>query len=157
MTANKENEFLKAKKIEAGTVIDHIPKGMALKVLQILKIGDDFPGTVTVLMNVPSSHYGEKDIIKLEGKKLAKKEVAQIALIAPTASVNTIQHFSVVDKYVVQTPKKLEGVMPCPNPNCITRKEGESHLDVESTNPFRVRCAYCEKVYGENDLKAALG
>jgi aspartate carbamoyltransferase regulatory subunit len=149
---DKENEFLKAKKIETGTVIDHIPAAHALEVLRVLGIGEGHGGAVTILMNVPSSHYGAKDIIKIEGKKLAKKEVAQIALIAPAASVNTIQNFSVVDKYVVQTPKVLEGVVKCPNPNCITALEGTAKLHVESANPLLIRCQYCEKVYGGTDL-----
>ncbi len=149
---DKENEFLKAKKIQIGTVIDHIPAARALEVLRVLGIDADHKAAVTVLMNVPSSHYGHKDIIKIEGKKLAKREVAQIALIAPSASVNTIQNFSVVDKYVVQTPKVLEGVVPCPNPNCITGREGTPKLHVESASPLSIRCQYCEKVYRGSEL-----
>lgn len=152
MMDDKQGAFLKAKKIETGTVIDHVPKAMALKVLRILGIEDDFPGTVTVLMNVPSSHYGFKDIIKIEGRLLAKKEIAKIALLAPSATVNTIQNFTVVDKYVVQVPSVLEGVVACPNPSCITRNEGTPRLLVENASPVRLRCAYCEKVYGERDI-----
>lgn len=148
----KESAYLKAKKIETGTVIDHVPKGMALKVLRVLGIEDDFPGTVTLLMNVPSSHYGSKDIIKIEGRILQKKEIAKMALLAPAATVNTIQNFTVVDKYVVQVPSVLEGVVACPNPTCITRSEGTSRLLVENASPVRLRCAYCEKVYGETDI-----
>ncbi|MDP2718006.1 MAG: aspartate carbamoyltransferase regulatory subunit [Candidatus Micrarchaeota archaeon] len=149
---DKENEFLKAKKIETGTVIDHIPAARALEVLRVLGVTAEHHGAITVLMNVPSSHYGHKDIIKIEGKKLAKKEVARIALIAPTASVNTIQNFSVVDKYVVQTPKVLEGVVKCPNPNCITSREGTAKLHVETPSPLCIRCQYCEKVYDGSEL-----
>lgn len=152
MIEPKENSYLKAKKIETGTVIDHVPKGVALKVLKVLGIDGEFPGTVTVLMNVSSSHYGSKDIIKIEGRLLAKKEIAKIALLAPSATVNTIQNFSVVDKYVVQVPPVLEGVVACPNPTCITRLEGTSRLLVENASPVRLRCAYCEKVYGESDI-----
>lgn len=152
MMESKEGAFLKAKKIETGTVIDHVPKGMALKVLRVLGIDDDFPGTVTVLMNVPSSHYGFKDIIKIEGRILQKKEIAKMALMAPAATVNTIQNFTVVDKYVVQVPSVLEGVVVCPNPTCITRLEGTARLLVENASPVRLRCAYCEKVYGDKDI-----
>lgn len=152
MQEDKSGEFLKAKKIQMGTVIDHVPKACALKVLRVLGIAEDFPGTVTVLMNVASSHYGFKDIIKIEGRSLAKKEIAKIALLAPSATVNTIQNYSVVDKYVVQVPSILEGVVACPNPNCITRMEGASRLLVEQASPVRLRCAYCEKVYGEGDI-----
>jgi len=152
MMDDKEGAFLKAKKIETGTVIDHVPKGMALKVLRVLGIDDDFPGTVTVLMNVPSSHYGFKDIIKIEGRILQKKEIAKMALMAPAATVNTIQNFTVVDKYVVQVPQVLEGVVACPNPTCITRLEGTPRLLVENASPVRLRCAYCEKVYADKDI-----
>ncbi len=152
MIEHKENEFLKARKIETGTVIDHVPKGCALKVLRSLALGDAFPGTISVLMNVPSSHYGHKDIIKIEGLTLAKKEIAKIALFAPAATVNTIKNYTVVDKYVVQLPNVMENVVNCPNPNCITVREGVSRLLVESASPVRLRCAYCERVYKETDL-----
>ncbi|MBI5036135.1 aspartate carbamoyltransferase regulatory subunit [Candidatus Micrarchaeota archaeon] len=152
MAEEKPNEFLKAKKIETGTVIDHVAKGKAMRVLGVLGIKEDFPGTVTVLMNVPSSHYGRKDIIKIEGRTLEKKELAHIALIAPNATVNTIKKYAVIDKYVVQTPSLIEGVMPCPNPNCITSAEGISRLSVVQAHPLRLKCSFCEKVYGEADL-----
>lgn len=153
MSDEKSNEFLKARKIESGTVIDHIPKGRALRVLNVLGIEESFPATVSVLMNVPSSHYGHKDIIKIEGRKLEKRELAHIALIAPNASVNTIKNYTVVDKYVVQTPSLIEGVLKCPNPSCITGAEGTARLYVEQPHPLKLRCAYCEKVYEEKDLR----
>ncbi|HLD76477.1 MAG TPA: aspartate carbamoyltransferase regulatory subunit [Candidatus Norongarragalinales archaeon] len=152
MAEDKENEFLRARKIESGTVIDHIPKGCAMRVLNILGITEEFPSPVSVLMNVPSSHYGHKDMIKVEGRKLEKKELAQIALIAPDATVNTIKNYAVVDKYVVQTPSEIEGVIRCPNPSCITAHEGTARLSVEQPHPLRLRCSFCERVYGEKDV-----
>ncbi len=73
---------LKVKPIKNGTVIDHINANKALKVLKIL--GLPSPGiSVTLAMNVQSSQMGNKDIVKIEGRELASREVDEIALIAP--------------------------------------------------------------------------
>ena len=45
---------LRVTPIKNGTVIDHIPAGLALKVLKILGIGDSVTSTVTVAMHVPT-------------------------------------------------------------------------------------------------------
>ena len=61
---------LRVTPIKNGTVIDHIPAGMALKVLRILGIGDSVASTVTVAMHVPSRIMGWKDIVKVEDREL---------------------------------------------------------------------------------------
>ena len=88
---------LRVTPIKNGTVIDHIPAGMALKVLRILGIGDAVSSTVTVAMHVPSRLMGWKDIVKVEDRELAAREIDKIALVAPTASVNVIRNYNVAD------------------------------------------------------------
>src|SRR5438093_1405380 len=75
---------LRVTPIKNGTVIDHIPAGLALKVLKILGIGDAVTSTVTVAMHVPSQAMGWKDIVKVEDRELGGRELDKIALIAPT-------------------------------------------------------------------------
>ncbi|MFH1257898.1 MAG: aspartate carbamoyltransferase regulatory subunit, partial [Candidatus Micrarchaeota archaeon] len=118
--AKTEKDMLKVKKIESGIVVDHIPQGKSTKLLSILGINEGFKGTVSVLINVPSGSSGLKDIIKIEGRELRKKELEKIALIAPLATINIIKDFEVIEKYKVKLPEVLEGVVQCPNPNCIT-------------------------------------
>lgn len=153
MPKTSEKDMLKVKKIESGIVIDHIPQGRATRLLSILGIDEDFKATISVLINVPSGTSGLKDIIKIEGRDLKKKELEKIALLAPQATINVIKDFEVIEKYKVKLPEVLEAVVPCPNPNCITNKEGTPKLRIKEKNPLKIRCDYCEKVYGELEFK----
>ncbi len=153
MVAKTEKDMLKVKKIESGIVIDHIPQGKSIKLLQILGINEEFKATISVLINVPSATSGLKDIIKIEGRELRKKELEKIALLAPYATINVIRNYEVIEKYKVKLPEVLQGVVPCPNPNCITNREGIAKLHIKERNPLKLQCDYCEKVYGEADFK----
>lgn len=138
---------LRVTPIKNGTVIDHIPAGMALKVLKILGIGDSVSSTVTVAMHVPSRVMGWKDIVKVEDRELGAREVEKIALIAPTVTVNVIRNYNVAEKRRVTLPDRAVGILRCANPNCIsnTREPVESEFVVRSKNPLRVVCKYCDR------------
>lgn len=141
---------LVVEKIENGTVIDHIPAGAGLKVLEILKIG----GTnykVALLMNVPSRRLGKKDIVKIAEKQLDEREVNKIALVAQSATLNIIRNGEVVEKSEVRIPKSLVGVSRCPNPKCITNGEKmETRFSQEDKDRFR--CGYCEMLFEAKEL-----
>lgn len=140
---------LVVEKIENGTVIDHIPAGMGLKVLNILGIGDGLK--VALLMNVPSKRIGKKDIVKISGKQLDEKEVNKIAIIAPSATLNIVRNSSVVEKSEVRLPKLLAGVSKCPNPKCVTNAERmETRFAQEAKGRFR--CSYCEMLFETKEL-----
>jgi len=135
---------LRVTPIKNGTVIDHIPAGMALKVLKILGIGDAVSSTVTVAMHVPSRLMGWKDIVKVEDRELGSRE---IALVAPTASVNVIRNYNVAEKHRVALPDRAVGILKCGNPNCISnaREPVESEFVVRSKSPLRVFCKFCDR------------
>lgn len=139
---------LKVKRIESGTVIDHIPPGQALNVLKILGIRGGSDAVVSMVMNVESHKgSGRKDIVKIENRELAPSELDQIALIAPEATVNIIRDYTVVEKHEVVLPRVVMGVLRCANPNCIsnTSEPIVSEFVVESEQPVVVRCVYCER------------
>jgi len=138
---------LRVTPIKNGTVIDHIPAGMALKVLKILRIGDAVASTVTVAMHVPSRAMGWKDIVKVEDRELGVREVEKIALIAPTATVNVIRNYNVAEKRRVTLPDRAVGILRCANPNCITnaREPVDTEFVVKSKAPLRVFCKYCDR------------
>lgn len=58
---------LRVSKIKDGTVIDHIRGGYALDVIKILGITGKEKHIITIAINVPSKHFGAKDIVKIEG------------------------------------------------------------------------------------------
>ncbi|MFQ5406455.1 MAG: aspartate carbamoyltransferase regulatory subunit [Candidatus Micrarchaeia archaeon] len=98
-----DEDKIKVKKIERGIVIDHLKGGTALQALSLLGINKNFPGTVSMVMNVPSQKLGFKDIIKIEGKKIEKEEIKKIASISPNATVNVINNYAIIEKYRVKT------------------------------------------------------
>lgn len=129
-------------KIERGTVIDHIPAGQALNVLDLLGIDGSAGEVVSVAMNVPSGRVGRKDVVKVENRELSRAELDVLALIAPKATYNIIRDYSVARKDVVERPEEVVGVLACPNSACITNSDEpvETHFDVLEEG---VRCRYC--------------
>ncbi len=145
---------IKVERIKDGTVIDHISSGQALNVLRILGITKEYPQTaVTVAMNVSSSKEGRKDIVKIEGRELKVEEVGKISLISPGATINIIRHEEVFEKKKVTLPDRIQGVIRCANPNCISNQEALlTRFRVEKKDPVRLRCFYCERIVDLKDV-----
>ncbi len=146
---------LVVRKIERGTVIDHIPVGQAFNVLRLLGIKGGEGYTVAVVMNVSSRKYGRKDMVKVEGKELSEAEVNRIALLAPDATINVIQNFEVVKKSKVKLPEVIRGMVRCTNPSCITNKPREPVLPtfkVLSRLPLLLVCEYCGTRVRQEDV-----
>lgn len=139
---------LRIKPIKNGIVIDHIKQGKAPEVLRILGIDEKFGDAVTIAMNIPSKVLGKKDIVKVENRNIKTAEINKIALIAPNATINRIKNYKVVKKKKVVLPKKIIGIVDCPNPQCITNKEREpvrTVFLVQQTDPLTLICKYCER------------
>jgi aspartate carbamoyltransferase regulatory subunit len=153
---NEEQE-LRVKRIENGTVIDHITAGQALNVLKILGIPDSSQGIVSVLLNSPGK-FGIKDVVKIENRELNVREVDRIALIAPNATINIIRNFNVSQKKKVHIPIFVEGVVRCVNHNCISNSNEPvtSKFDVTVDGNLRLRCAYCGRSIVEDIAKHLL-
>jgi len=144
-----DDQQLRVSKIRNGTVIDHITGGQALNVLAILGIDGTTGESISVAMNMPSDRLGKKDIVKVEGKELSQNEVDVLSLIAPAASINIIRDFDVVEKHRVERPSSVEGVLECPNHNCITT-ENEPIRSRFAVVDDGVRCEYCGTIIRDN-------
>ena len=144
-----DDQQLRVSKIRNGTVIDHITGGQALNVLAILGIDGTTGESISVAMNMPSDRLGKKDIVKVEGKELSQNEVDVLSLIAPAASINIIREFDVVEKHRVERPSSVEGVLECPNHNCITT-ENEPISSRFAVVDDGVRCEYCGTIIRDN-------
>jgi len=143
-----EEDKLLVRKIKNGSVIDHIKAGNGLKVLDVLKITPD--NTAVVMLNVQSKRFGKKDIVKIENKELNNFEINKIAILAPNATLNIIKDWKVVDKKKVMMPKIVEGILKCPNSNCITNYEPvKTRFCVEERG---LRCWYCERIFRVNEV-----
>ena len=120
-----EDAELKVSKIRNGTVIDHIPAGRALAVLKLLGITGREGHVVTMTMNVKSSKLGRKDLVKVENLELRPEQVNKLTLIAPTATINIVRDYKVVEKRPVNIPERIVSILRCINPSCITRQNRE--------------------------------
>ncbi len=147
-----EEKAYKVFKIENGTVLDHIPNGAALKVLDILKLGGE--GIVTLGMNLDSKQMGKKDLIKIENKELTEEEANKVAIIAPSTTVNIIKNSERTDKFQLTVPDELVGIIKCSNPKCVTNAEYTDHkFHVVNKEKIKVKCHYCERVMEKEDIK----
>ena len=132
--------------IEEGTVIDHIPSPLALKVLQILGLPNE--GIMSIGLNFPSKKLGQKDLIKIENMYLKEEETNKIALIAPTATINIIKNHKLIEKRKITLPDIVIDIMRCPNPMCITNHEViQTQFTISEKSPLPARCYYCEREF----------
>ena len=148
-------EMRRVTAINNGTVIDHIPAGTALAVLRMLGISDDRSSPISLVMNVPSSKHGRKDIIKVEDRELTQHELDRLALIAPKASVAIIRSYSVAEKREVTIGEELVNIARCTFSNCITinpREPQDHRLRVVNGDPIELRCRYCGRPLDMSEL-----
>lgn len=146
---------LEVSAIEEGTVIDQIASKSTFKVANMLNI-QDIDQVVLVGVNLSSKKLGKKGIIKIGGKSLTQEEVNKIALIAPDATMNIIKDSEVVRKFKVAIPDDIEGFLRCFNPNCVSNHQNiRSRFHVISKNPIKIRCHYCERLMGSDDIELA--
>jgi len=144
---------LEVSAIEEGTVIDQIANKSTFKVANILNI-QNIEQVVLVAFNLTSKKLGKKGIIKIGGKLLTQEEVNKISLIAPDATVNIIKDSEVVKKFKVDIPDSIEEFMKCFNPNCVSNHQNIlSRFHVINKNPIRIRCHYCERHMGVDDIE----
>ncbi len=131
-----------------GSVIDHIPASLGIKILSLFKLNETNQ-RITIGLNLPSSELVNKDLIKIENIYLSKSQANQLALYAPNATVNQIENYQVVNKLTLALPEKIEGIFSCPNSNCISHGEPvNSQFKVfQKQQSVQLKCHYCEKVF----------
>ncbi len=151
-----QSEKLRTFKVYAlknGTVIDHIPAGKGVEIIELLKL-KQWNKIVTLGMNFKSKKMGSKDIVKIENKELDINEANKVAVIAPTATLNIIRNFERTKKTRLTVPDVIEGIIKCPNPACITNHEPvKTRFTKEPQKALRVCCAYCERYFNADEIE----
>lgn len=139
---------LQVEAIRRGTVIDHIPAQVGMKLLSLFKLTAT-DERITIGLNLPSHQQGKKDLIKLENVFLTEEQANELAIYALYATVNRIDNYDVVRKQTLQLPERIDGVLTCPNSNCISRSEPvESGFRVQvRAQQVHLQCKYCEKEF----------
>lgn len=143
---------LKVSAIENGTVIDHIPSSSVFQVIRILNLSE-IDNQVLFGTNLESRKMGTKGIIKVKNKYFAPDEINKIALVAPTATMIMIKNYAVVEKKQITVPDKVENIVRCFNPNCITNHEPiPTRFEVVDKTDLKLRCHYCEKITAKDNI-----
>ena len=129
--------------IKNGIVIDHIKAGKSMEIYDYLNLGE-LDCTVAVIKNVVSGKMGKKDIIKIDAAIDLKTDV--LGYVDPDVTVNIIKDGNIIEKKQIALPEKLENVIKCRNPRCITTTEQELPQIFKLTDKEKriYRCIYCE-------------
>jgi aspartate carbamoyltransferase regulatory subunit len=129
--------------IDSGIVLDHITAKRGMEIYRYLRL-DEKDCTVAMIRNVKSGKMGRKDIIKID--ETIDIDLDALGYIDPGVTVNIIRDGVLVEKKRLELPERLEDVIRCANPRCITSTEpGIKHVFNLSDGETReYRCAYCE-------------
>lgn len=140
--------------IEHGVSIDHIPSGQAIRLINLLGLGQH-KNKITIGLNLQSKEQGLKDIIKIQNRTLTEQEQHEVAIVAPNATINFIENYKVVKKIKTSPPATIVGLLECLNPICITNQEPmASYFYVkQSKEEIRLLCKFCEKTYAREELR----
>ena len=131
--------------LENGTVIDHIPASKLFKIVSILGL-DRVDNRVTIGNNLESKRMGHKGVIKVADRFFQPEEISKIALLAPSARINIIRNYEVVQKNDLQLPDQVSDLLQCPNPMCVTNRQPvASRFDLIDRQRCLLRCHYCER------------
>ena len=129
--------------IKNGIVIDHITAGLGMRVYNLLGL-ESLDCPVAIIKNVQSKKMGRKDIIKIDADISLNMDI--LGYVDPGITVNVIKDSVLVAKKSIELPERLDNVLKCKNPRCITTTEQElAHIFKLTDREKRVyRCIYCE-------------
>ncbi len=129
--------------IQNGIVIDHIAAGRGMKIYELLGL-NRATVPIAIMMNVSSRKLGRKDIIKIDGEIPVDLDV--IGYVDPDATVNIIRDGVRAEKKRIDMPERLQNVIRCKNPRCISTTEQElpQVFLLTDRQGKEYRCAWCE-------------
>ncbi len=129
--------------IENGIVLDHITAGRAMEIYDVLHLGE-LDCTVAIIKNAQSEKLGRKDILKVYD--VIDLDMDILGYIDPGITVNIIQNGKVVERRHLELPVRVENVIRCKNPRCITSVEPGLKQVFKLTDRVRgvYRCIYCD-------------
>jgi aspartate carbamoyltransferase regulatory subunit len=108
---------------------------------------DKIDSAVCLLMNVPSEKLGKKDIIKIEN--VVDIDLTILGILDPNITINVIKDEVIVEKKKFELPERVENVLNCKNPRCVTSIE--KYIDhvfyLVDKEKGEYRCMYCDEIY----------
>ena len=132
--------------IKNGLVIDHIHAGTGWKVFKWLGL-DNVKFSCVLIINAVSHKTGTKDIIKIDN--IINIDYSVLGFIDSNITVSVIQDSKVVRKIKMELPEKVENVIQCKNPRCITTTEHyvPQQFSLVDKEKKQYRCIYCDAMY----------
>lgn len=129
--------------IQDGIVLDHITAGNAMKIYEYLGL-DELECQVAIIKNCPSVKMGKKDILKIN--EIIDINFDVLGYIDPGITVNFVKDAKIYKRLHLELPQRIEGVIKCKNPRCITSQEQELRHIFKLTDREKgiYRCLYCE-------------
>lgn len=129
--------------IKNGIVIDHITAGHGMELYNFLRL-DKLNCQVALIKNAESIKMGRKDIIKID--QVIELDLDALGYLDPGVTVNIIKDGKLAKRQNIDVPERIENVIKCKNPRCITTVEQElPHVFTLQDKESRVyRCLYCE-------------
>lgn len=143
--------MLEITSIKNGIVIDHIQAGVGVKIFNYLGL-DSKEYSVALIINADSKKLGKKDIIKIEN--CDELDYTVLGLLSPTITICEVKDEKIVNKVRPTLPEKVENIIKCKNPSCITSVEEyvpHSFVLVEKETG-RYRCEYCDEITKLSEL-----
>lgn len=137
--------------VSTGIVLDHIHAGKSMTIYQLLHL-DQLDCSVAIIQNARSGKYGKKDIIKID--QLIDLDFDILGYVDPNITVNLVKDGKLVEKTHMALPKKLENVIRCRNPRCITSVEHSIPQLFRLADPSRkiYRCEYCDAAHADDTI-----
>ncbi|WP_236785480.1 aspartate carbamoyltransferase regulatory subunit [Anaerococcus ihuae] len=138
--------MLEITSLKKGIVIDHIKRGLGIKIFNLLHL-DEIEDEVALILNANSSSQGRKDIVKIANNLDINLDA--VAIIDPNATVNFIEDEKVVEKKQLELPEVSKGILKCQNPTCVstTERNIESKFILIDREEKMYKCAYCDHIY----------
>ncbi|MBQ0166464.1 MAG: aspartate carbamoyltransferase regulatory subunit [Treponema sp.] len=138
--------MLNVNTIKNGLVIDHIRAGTGPRIFSWLGL-DKADYCVALIMNVESKKSGTKDIIKIDN--IINIDYSVLGFIDPNITVNVIMDEHIARKITLSLPERVENIIQCKNPRCITSTEKYVPHVFRLVDRKRAeyRCEYCDNLY----------
>jgi aspartate carbamoyltransferase regulatory subunit len=149
---NKAKNEVTIAKIRNGVVIDHIRAGQGIRIFNWLGL-DKSTYSVAFVLNASSHRMERKDIIKIDNDIDINLDI--LGLIDPNITVSIIENEKIATKKKLKLPEKVENVILCKNPRCITSTEKYMPHIFHLENPVErtYRCEYCDEIRFAGDFR----
>ncbi|MDR2553702.1 MAG: aspartate carbamoyltransferase regulatory subunit [Treponema sp.] len=144
--------MLNIAQIKNGIVIDHIRSGQGIRIFNWLGLGRA-SYNVAFVVNANSNRMDRKDIIKIDNTIEINFDI--LGLIGPDITVNVIEKGLIIKKIKLSLPGRVENILICKNPRCITSTEAcAPHIfHLEDPQAGIYRCEYCDETRSAADFR----